>query len=185
MKVKWHIAFCNVTFSKYAGMTYRQYYASPSNMLEAQLTARAVAEEKFGVGCFIKPYIDTPAVTFSSYLGMPFIEPDADELPYVNGQAPLLNEPADVKKLHMGDPKTTGLMAKRWQAWKYYRSQGYEVRFGGYEGSILTAAHEISAGNILLWLAENPVGAERVLDTVTNADLKNPRFRRVNLRVHG
>jgi uroporphyrinogen-III decarboxylase len=62
-------------------------------------------------------------------------------------------------------------MAGRRQAWQYYRSQGYEVRFGGYGGSILTTAHELSAGNILLWLAEDPAAAERVLDFVTDADL--------------
>ena len=171
MDVKWHIAFCNVTFTEYAGMTYRDYYASPANMLEAQLTAQAVAEEKFGVGCFIKPQIDTPAVSFASYLGMPLIDPDDEELPYVDTRAPLLKEPADVKCLHAGDPKTTGLMAKCWQAWQYYRSQGYEVRFGGYSGSIVTTAHELSAGNVLLWLAEDPAPAERVLDAVTDADL--------------
>ena len=171
MDVKWHIAFCNVTFTEYAGMTYRDYYGSPSNMLEAQLTAQAVAQEKFGVGCFVKPYIDTPAVSFASCLGMPLIEPDDDELPYVDARAPLLDEPPDVKRLHPGDPKTSGLMANRWQAWQHYRARGYEVRFGGHGGSIVTTAHELSAGKILLWLAQDPVGAERVLDAVTDADL--------------
>jgi hypothetical protein len=171
MDVKWHAAFCNVTFTEYAGMTYRDYYDSPTNMLEAQLTAQAVVEEKFGVGCFIKPHIDMPAVCFASYFGMPLIEPDDDELPYVDVLAPLLKEPPDVECLHAGDPKTTGLMAKRWQAWQYYRSQGYDVRFGGHDGSILTTAHELSAGNILLWLTDDPTGAVRVLDAVTDADL--------------
>ncbi len=171
MDAKWHIAFCNVTFTEYAEMSYRDYYASAANMLEAQLTAKAVAEKKFGVGCFIKPHIDTPAVSFASYLGMPLIETDDDELPYVDVQAALLREPADVKCLHAGDPKSSGLMAERWQAWQYYRLQEYEVRFGGHGGSILTTAHELSAGNILLWLAEDPTGAEHVLDAVTDADL--------------
>jgi len=171
MHVKWHIAFCNVTFTEYAGMTYRDYYASPANMLEAQLTAQAVAEKKFGVGCFITPRVDTPGASFASYLGMGFIEPDEDELLYVDTGAPLLKEPTDVKRLHAGDPKTTGLMAKRWQAWQYYRSQGYEVRFGGHGGAIVTTAHELSAGDILMWFATDPDGAQRVLDAVTDADL--------------
>ena len=171
MHVKWDIAFSNVTFTEYAGMTYREYYGSSANMLEAQLTAQAVAEEKFGVGSFIKPQIDTPPVTLASYLGMPLVEPREDELPYVDSQTPVLTEPADVTCLTAGDPKTTGLMAKRWQAWQYYREQGYDVRFGGHGGPVLTTAHEISAGNILLWLAEDSVGAERVLDAVTDADL--------------
>jgi len=152
-------------------MTYRDYYGSPTNMLEAQLTAQAVAEEKFGVGCFIKPHVDTPPATFASYLGMPLIEPDDDELPYVDARAPLLKEPADVKCLRAGDPRTTGLMAKRWQAWQHYRSQGYEVRFEGHGGPVVTIAHELSAGNVLLWLAQDPAGAEGVLDAVTDADL--------------
>ena len=171
MDVKWHIAFCNVTFTEYAGMTYRDYYASPANMLEGQLAAQAVAEEKFGVGSFIRPYIDTPPVSFASYLGMPLVEPDDDELPYVDTRAPVLKDPADVKCLQAGDPKTTGMMAKRWQAWQYYRSQEYEVRFGGHGGSIVTTAHELSGGNILLWLAQHGAAAQRVLDAVADADL--------------
>jgi uroporphyrinogen decarboxylase-like protein len=171
VQVKWHIAFCNVTFTEYVGTTYRDYYASPANMLEAQLTARDVAEEKFGVGCFIEPHIDAPAVSFASYLGMPLIEPEDDELPYVDSRAPLLKEPADVAHLRAGDPKVTGLMAKRWEAWQYYRAQGHDVRFGGHGGPIITTAHELSAGNILLWLVEDPAGAERVLDAIADADL--------------
>lgn len=171
MDVKWHIAFCNVTYTEYAQMTYREYYATPANTLEAQLAAQAVAERKFGVGSFITPQIDTPAVSLASYFGMPLVEPVADELPYVDTLAPLLTEPADVKRLHAGDPKTSGLMGRRWEAWQHYRSQGYEVRFGGHEGSVVTTAHELSAGNIMLWLAEDPAGAERVLEAVTDADL--------------
>ena len=171
MDVKWHVAFCNVTFTDYAAMTYRDYYASPANMLEAQLTARAVAEAKFGLGCFINPCIDTPAISLASYLGMVVIEPDGDELPYVDTASPVLREVTDVACLEAGDPKTTGLMAKRWQAWQYYRSRGYEVRFGGHGGSTVTTAHELSAGNILAWLAEDPAGGQRVLGAVTDADL--------------
>ncbi len=171
MDVKWHVAFCNVTITEYAGMTYRDYYASPANMLEAQLTAQAVAEEKFGLGRFIEPCIDMPAVSFASYLGVPSVEPDDDELPYVDTRVPLLKEPSDLQFLAVCDPKTSGLMAKGWQAWQYYRSRGYEVRFGGHGGSIMTTAHELSAGNILLWLSEAPADAERVLDAITGADL--------------
>jgi uroporphyrinogen decarboxylase-like protein len=171
MDVKWNIAFCNVTYTEYAGMTYRDYYASPAQTLEAQLAAKGVAQEKFGVGRFINPCVDVPGVAFASYLGMPVIESDDDELSYVDGQAPVLKEPADAARLQAGDPKTTGLMAKRWQAWEYYRSQGYEVRFGGHGGPIVTTAHELSAGGLFLWLATDPAGAERVLDAVTDADL--------------
>lgn len=176
MDVQWHIAFCNVTYTEYAGMTYREYHGSPANMLEAQLRARAVAEERFGVGCFIAPHVDTPSATFASYFGMPLIEPGGDELPYVDGRSPPLRAPADVPRLRTRDPRTSGLMAKRWQAWQHYRLQGYDVRLGGHGGSIVTTAHELSAGNILAWLAEDPAGAERVLDAVTHADLELRRF---------
>lgn len=157
-------------------MTYREYYASPVNLLEAQLTAKAVAEKKFGVGGFITPRIDSPSVAFASYLGMSLVEPAGDEMPYVDGRAPVLGEPADVQRLCPGSPKTTGLMAKRWQAWQYFRAQGFEVRFGGYEGGILTTAHELSAGNILWWLADGPAEAERVLGAVTDANLSLRAF---------
>jgi len=63
------------------------------------------------------------------------------------------------------------MMAKRWQAWQYYRSRGYEVRFGGNEGTVVTTAHQLSAGGIFLWLSEEPAGAQRVFDVVTDADL--------------
>ncbi len=171
MDVQWHIAFCNVTFTEYAGMTYRDYYGSPARMLEAQLTAQAKVEEKFGAGCFVKPYVDTPPATFASYFGMPLIEPDDDELVYVDSRAPLLKQPEDVKYIRGGDVKTSGLMAARWRAWQYYRSRGYEVRFEGHEGAIVTTAAELSGGDILLWLAAEPAGAERVLNVVTDADL--------------
>ena len=171
MDAKWHVAFCNVTFSEYAQMSYRDYYACPANTLEAQLAAGAVAEEKFGVGSFAAPRVDTPAVTFASYLGMPVIESGDDELPYVDSRNPLLKGTADVKRVQAPDPRTTGLMARRWQAWEYYRARGHDVRFGGHEGAVVTTAHELSAGSIFLWFAEDPEGAARVLDTVVDADL--------------
>jgi len=169
--VKWHIAFCNMTYSEYAGLTYRDYYASPAQTLEAQLTAKDVAEEKFGVGSFISPGVDVSGATFANYLGMPFLETDADELSYVDSQAPVLKEPADAALLTPGDPKTTGLMAKRWEAWQFYRAQGHNVRFGAASGAVLTTAHELSAGAAFLWLATDPAGATRVLDAITDADL--------------
>ncbi|MEW6359607.1 MAG: uroporphyrinogen decarboxylase family protein [Planctomycetota bacterium] len=171
MEPKWHIAFCNVTFTKYAGMTYRDYYASPANALEAQLKAKDVAETKFGVGRFIHPHVDTPAVTFASFMGMPVVEPEDDELPFVDTATALLKNSTEIDSLRIGDPKTSGLMARRWEAWQYYRDHGYKVRFGGHGGSVVTTACEISANNILLWTAEDPVGAKRVLDRITDADL--------------
>jgi len=172
MDVQWHIAFCNMTYSEYAGMTYRQYYASPENTLEAQLIAKEVAERKFGVGCFMAPCVDLPSASFASYLGMPVIEPEGDELPYIDCQEPVVREPSEVSSVTLGDPKTTGMMARRYRAWEYYRSQGYEVRFGGHGGSVVSTAHEISVGKVFLWMLEDPKGAHRTLDLVTDASLK-------------
>ena len=170
MDPKWHIAFCNVTITEYAGITYRDYYASPATTLEAQLKASEMMETRYGVGKFIGPRIDTPAVTFASFLGMPVVEPDADELPFVDVSAPMVREPADVEGLRIGDPKTSGLMAKRWEAWQYYTSRGHKVRFGGYGGSVVTTACEISGDNALAWLAEKPDAAGRLLDFVVEAN---------------
>jgi len=172
MEVQWHIAFCNMTYSEYAGMTYREYYASPQNTLEAQLKAKEVAERKWGVGSFITPHIDLPSAEFASYLGMEVIWTEEDELPYLNTQKPPLRQPSDVYSLQLGDPATTGMMAQRYRAWQYYRSQGYAVRFGGYSGSVVTTAHEISAGNVFIWMLEDPESARRALDIVTEATLK-------------
>lgn len=44
MQPRWHIAFRNVTFTEYAGVSYADYYASPATMLEAQLAARGLLE---------------------------------------------------------------------------------------------------------------------------------------------
>ena len=170
MDVKWNIAYCNVTITEYAGITYRDYYGSPATALEAQLKASEVAEKRFGVGRYIRPSVDTPAVTFASFLGMPVVVPEADELPFVDTTVPMVHDVADVDRLHIGDPKTAGLMAKRWEGWQYYTSQGHKVRFGGHGGSIVTTACEISGDNALVWLVENPEGAGRVLDFVVEAN---------------
>lgn len=176
MNPQWHVAFCNVTYVEYARMSYRDYYASPANMLEAQLRTRALAEEKFGIGCFVVPAVDTPAATLASYLGMPIVETEADELPYVDVAAPLLRQADDADGIALGDPRTTGLMARRWEAWQYYRAHGHKVRLGGHGGGIVTTAHEISGGGILHWLVDEPEAAGRVLDLVTRADLSLRAF---------
>ena len=177
MDPKWHIAFCNMTYTKYAGMTYSSYYASPANSLAAQLKAKEVVEQRFGVGRFINPHVDTPAVTFASFLGMPVVEPEGDdELPYVDVSATLLDSPRDADRIRCGDPKTDGLMAKRWQGREYYRAQGYAVGLGGYGGGVVTTACEISANQILAWCAEDPEGARTCLDRVTDAVLALREF---------
>jgi len=170
MDPKWNIAYCNITITEYAGITYRDYYGSPAVALEAQLKAADLAEQRFGVGRFIGPRIDTPAVTFASFLGMPVVVPEADELPFVDMSVPLIKEVGDVDGLHFGDPRTSGLMAKRWEALQYYKSQGHQLRFGGHGGSIVTTACEISGDNLLAWLAEDPDGAGRVLDFVVEGN---------------
>ena len=165
MNPQYHLAFCNVTFTEYAGVTYRDYYGSPAVMLETQLAAQDYAERRWGVGRFITPLVDSPSCALASYLGMSVIEPeDADELPYLDSSRPVLRGLADVDSLAPGDPRTSGLMAHRWEAWQYYRAQGYPVGFGGCGGEIMTLAGELSSGAALGWLAEDPAGAHCLLD---------------------
>jgi hypothetical protein len=170
MEPKWHIAFCNVTITGYTGVTYSDYYGSPAVMLEAQLKASEIAEKRFGVGKFIHPYVDSPSCTFSSFLGMPIIVPEEDELPYIDSSKPLIGSPDNIGQLVVRNPKTSGLMAKRWETWQYYISMGYKVRFGGYEGSIISTACEISNSNVLAWLIEEPALAKDLLNFVVDAE---------------
>jgi hypothetical protein len=111
-----------------------------------------------------------PSCGFASLLGMPVIEPETDELPYIDSSRPLLVDVADADRVRIGNPKTDGLMARRWEAWQYYRAKGYQVGFGGHGGAIVTVACEISNNAILAGLVENPVGARRLLDAVVAAD---------------
>lgn len=177
MEQKWHIAFCNVTYTEYAGVSYADYYGSPAVMLEAQLAAKEYAESRWGVGRFIRPSVDSPTCVFASYLGMPVIWPEnSDELPYLDSKCPLIAQPDDVDALKPGDPRESGLMAKRYEAWKYYRERGHEVGFGGAGGGVITTACEITDGAVLAWLAEDPDGARRVLEFVVEAEETVARF---------
>ncbi|MBI2299188.1 MAG: hypothetical protein HYU66_09655 [Armatimonadetes bacterium] len=171
MQPKWHIAFCNVTYTEYAGVTYRDYYGSPATMLEAQLAARDYAERTWGVGRFMAPHVDTPSCTFASLLGMPVVVPEADEIPYLDTAHPLVTGPADLDRLASGDPRTTGLMARRYEAWQYYRAQGYAVGLGGHGGAILTTAGEITGGAVFADLADDPAYAQRLLDRIVDAEI--------------
>lgn len=170
MQPEWHIAFCNVTITEYAGIPYRDYYNSPPLMLEAQLKAIDFIERRWGVGGFLKPYVDSPAAAFPSFLGMPVVTPEADELPYIDNGRPVIPDVADWDKVIISDPRTTGLMAKRWEAWQYFRQQGYEVRFGGYEGSVITTAAEITGGAVFAGLSEYPEAAGKLLDKMVEAN---------------
>ncbi|MCM8769693.1 MAG: hypothetical protein NC911_08530 [Candidatus Omnitrophica bacterium] len=170
MEPKWHIAFCNVTITKYAGMRYFDYYRSPENMLQAQLQASRYVEKKFGVGKFITPYIDSPSVIIPSYLGMRTVYPSENELPYIDTFHPLLTRPEDIEKLQIPDYKTSGLMGERWRAWQYYKSCGYKVRFWATQGSVITTAWEITNGNIFLYLKDEPEKAMEIFDFIVRVD---------------
>lgn len=169
MQPKWHIAFCNVTVTEYAGVRYRDYYGSPAVMLEAQLTAQEVAEERWGVGQFLRPHVDSPSCTFASYLGAPVVEPEEDEVPYLDAARPLLTEVTQTDRIRGGDPRREGWMARRWKAWQYYTARGYKVGLGGYDGGAVTAACEISGGQALAWFAESPEAAQRLLEVMVAA----------------
>ncbi|HUS81295.1 MAG TPA: uroporphyrinogen decarboxylase family protein [Armatimonadota bacterium] len=169
MQPKWHIAFCNVTYTGYAGVSYADYYGSPAVMLEAQLAAREHAEKRFGVGRFMRPSVDSPSCTFASYLGMPVVVPSADELPYVDTRRPLVSDPSDLSAIRIGDPRSEGLMARRWETWQYYRERGYEVGFGGASTAVVTLACQVSGDAVLRWFAEDPEGARALLDRLMDA----------------
>lgn len=169
MEPKWHIAFCNVTYTEYAGVSFRDYYGSPAVMLEAQLKAREVAESRWGVGRFMRPNVDSPGGLFASYLGMPPKDSTADEVPYIDTSRPVITDVAQADAVRIGDPRTTGLMARRYEFWQYYRDHGYPVGFGGAGGGVLTVACEITGGAALTGVVENPPAARRLLDIIVDA----------------
>ena len=177
MQPKWHVAFCNVTYTEYAGVTYREYYGSPAVMLAAQLKAREVAEERWGVGRFMGVGVDVPSGAFASFLGMGVIEPaDADEIPYLDSSRPLITDVAQADEIRIGDPKTSGLMAKRWEIWQYYQAQGHKVGLGGFGGAVISTAVEISGGALLMGMVENPAGAHHLLGRIMDAGEALGRF---------
>jgi len=170
MEPKWHIAFCNVTITKYAGMSYTEYYSSPVNMLEAQMKASEFVEKRFGVGKFIQPYVDSPACLFASFLGIPVVFPVENELPYLDSTHPLLTSIEDIEKLSVPDYRTAGLIGKRWEAWHYYKSKGYKVRFWTTHGSVITTACQITGNNIFIWLIEKPEKAVKLFNFIIYVD---------------
>jgi hypothetical protein len=176
MQPKWHIAFCNVTYTEYAGVTYRDYYGSPAVMLEAQLAAKEFAERRFGVGRFINPQVDSPACDFASFLGMSVIVPEEDELPYLDSTRPVITSVAEADRVQIGDPKTSGLMAQRWATWQYYTAHGYDVGFGGASGGVISVACEISSGRVLAGFVEDPEGTRRLLDVMVRAQVAMATF---------
>jgi hypothetical protein len=177
MDPKWHIAFCNVTYTEYAGVSYKDYYGSPAVMLEAQLKAREVAEQRWGVGRFVGVGVDSVGGAFASLFGMPIIEPTSDdEIPYLDTTRPPITDVADADQLSFGDPRTTGAMARRYEFWQYYRSRGYQVGFGGASGSVISSAMEITGNSVLAGMAMDPSNAWRVLDKVMEAEVAVATF---------
>lgn len=176
MEPRWHIAFCNVTYTEYAGVTYRAYYGSPAVMLQTQLAAKDFAERRFGVGRFIQPHLDGPACEYATFLGMSAVVPEEDELPYLDTAHPMITSVADADRIQIGDPRTEGLMANRWAAWQYYADHGYRQRFWGCGGAVISAACEVSGGLALAGFAEDPEGARRLLDILIQAEEALARF---------
>lgn len=170
MNPAWHIAFCNISFTHYAGMTYRDYYGSPANMLEAQLRARDIVERRFSVGAFAEPRVEGPASSMANLLGMPIVFPDTDELPAVDPAAAPIADVADAHMLRTGDPATHGWMARRLAAWRYFRERGHDVGVGGHEGAVITTACELTGNGFLLGVLDDPLAASRLLDVVVAAN---------------
>ena len=173
---KWTIAFCNVTYTEYAGVGYADYYSSPEVMLDAQLAAREYAEQRWGVGQFISPRVDSPPCTFASYLGMPVVWPEADELPYLDTARPVVADPSEVEDFRIGDPREEGLMATRFEHWRYFRERGCEIGFGGAGGGVVTIACEITDGEVLSWLISAPEAASRLFERIVEAQERVARF---------
>jgi hypothetical protein len=170
MDPKWHIAFLNISITQYAGVTFKEYYSSPARTLEAQIKASETVENRFGVGRFIKPFIDTPTGTLSSLLGMKVVFPEGvDELPSVDPRSAVIHDVADVDKVRVGDPRKDSVMALRLRAWQYYRDHGYPRDLGGFGGPIVTTACEVSGDSVLMGLVENPDAACRLFDLVMEA----------------
>jgi hypothetical protein len=170
MDPKWHIAFCNITVTKYAALPYRQYYSDPAIMVDAQLRAAEVIERRFGVGAFLPVYLDCPTGTLASLLGMPCVYPEVDELPSVDPTRPLITDVAEAHRLRVGDLRSEGHMPWRWRARDYLLSRGYQSGLGGHDGSLVTTAAEISGNSLLPGLIENPAAARTLLEKVFEAN---------------
>jgi hypothetical protein len=182
MDPKWHIAFCNITVTKYAEVSFRDYYSDPEIMLDAQVRAIDVIERRFGVGGFLRPYLDCPTGTLATLLGMPHVYPECDELPSVDPNRPPITEVSQVDRLRLGDPKTDGHMAWRWRVREYLVSRGYNTGVGGNDGSLVTTACEISGNSFLTGTYEDPAAARRLLEKVFAA---NQLIERVNDDLRG
>lgn len=168
-QTQWHIAFCNVTYTEYASVTYKDYYGSPAVMLAAQLRAREHAERCWGAGGFIQPCVDAPYAAFVTTFGMSLIEPQEDEVPYLDTSRPIVTEPADIDQIQIEGAATAGYMATQYEFWRYYRDQGYDVDYAYAEGAAIETAMEISGNRVLEWMLECPHEARRLIDKVLEA----------------
>ena len=177
MDPKWHIAFCNVTYTEYAGVSYKDYYGSPQVMLEAQLKAKEFADARWGVGRFMGTPIDSPGGIFASLFGMPIIEPERhDEIPYLDTTKPPITDVSQWEQLKIGNPRTDGAMARRYEFWQYYQSRGYKAGFGAASGSVISSAMEITGNSVLAGMLMDPENAWKVLDKVMEAEEVVARF---------
>ncbi|MBU0714028.1 MAG: hypothetical protein KJ964_01560, partial [Verrucomicrobia bacterium] len=176
MKPKWHIAFCNVTYTEYGGVTYREYYSSPELMLKTQLAAKEYVEKRWGVGNFIQPGAEMAGGAFSSLFGMKVIDSVEDEIPYLDTTKPVITDVSNADRLVMGDLKTSGIMAKKYKFWKYYHEHGYPADFGGEDAGVISYAVELTGMSVMNGMADDPANARRVLDIVVEAAEKLATF---------
>ncbi|MEK6794953.1 MAG: uroporphyrinogen decarboxylase family protein [Spirochaetota bacterium] len=167
---EWHIAFCNVTYTEYAGMTYREYYRSPESMLRAQLAAQEHVRRRFGEEAVrsvrIAPDSDGRGGA-SRFFGMTMRETSEDEIPYLDTSSPVVSSPNDIDGLSPIDIAGSGLFRERRRFWEYYRAHGFDAPFW-HSGSVISTAVEISDSAIFTWMAECPSAAHRLLALVTD-----------------
>lgn len=169
MDPQWHIAFLNISITDLAGVTFQHYYQSPEHTLTAQLKAREAAEQRWGVGRFVHPYVDMPAACVTTLFGMRQVFSDADEVPWTDASSHPLTDLRDVDRIPMQAPADCPAFAAKQAAWEYYNRQGVKVGLGPGAAATVTDACDISGNAFLAGLIETPDLARRLLERVTDA----------------
>jgi len=173
---KWHVAVANISICRYAGISFRQYYSSPEEMLAAQLKAADELEKKFGLKNCLPPFVDAPGGCLASVLGMRTVFSGEDELPALDLSSPVVKKPEDIKNLKPKNFFTDFNLSWRLKVRQYLLGCGYDCRLGGYDGSVMTTACQLTGSQILLWLLEEPETAFSLMKLLTEVNQKLEDF---------